>query len=130
MKQDVQTNSHTHTCRRTHTQEEADRNEKAEISAHSPSLSLTHTQHLPILCMHILPNITKTHIKTSGKDSRRLLKRQKREVERRRGDTLAAIKDGGNKNRRGKMEKSGSKKTYAQKENEGEFASNQHRYKI
>lgn len=50
---------------------------------------------------HMLPNITKTHIKTTGKDSRRLLKRQKRKIERRRRDTLPAIKDIEEKRQRG-----------------------------
>lgn len=41
----------------------------------------------------MLPNITKTHIKTTGKDSRWLLKRQERKTERKKRDTLPAIKD-------------------------------------
>lgn len=52
------------------------------------------TQRSPCV-MHacMLPNITKTHIKTTGKDSRWLLKRQERKTERKRRDTLPAIKD-------------------------------------
>lgn len=50
-----------------------------------------------------LPNITKTHIKTSRTDSRWLLKRQERKTERRRRDTLPAIKDADEKRRREKQ---------------------------
>ena len=54
---------------------------------------------------HMLPNITKTHIKTTGKDSRRLLKRQERKIERRRRDTLPAIKDEEEKRQREREKK-------------------------
>ena len=64
--------------------------------------TFTHKRKPCIMHAHELPNITKTHIKTSRKDSRWLLKRQERKTERRRRDALPAIKDAEEKRQREK----------------------------